>query len=801
MIEAIKNIGELIVKGALNRDNFLYGICKNVPNQKFNKKDRNNPFKQYIVILDFDSTKNKIKVDLEPVSVDSGKKYLFVGSAIRHKLYCSASSEYFERILTTTLPDLKEIVNGHLQSNIEAIINKFYNTFTIEDQKEGKKKEEIKYLIKSNSFIFFDKKVEEIKQQANAILENLKDITTKADLNKKVKISNLWKDCVGEKYEIDSKKGFEETKGKIAEDCKAVSTDTKKLLIRKYSPDDSLQQKKEDFEKDLKNKIKNLKDDIISSLGDNFKEENIAFLTLKIDGGLICMTDEYKHMVYDENIKKVFDNSGQYKDNYNQSGICSICARENAETTSNVTNLEYKFYITDKRGFSSNLDNKFTKNYNICKDCYQHLMLAENFISKKLNTKIGDLSVYLIPQFVLKVSDFDIDDFSDCLKKTNNILTNIESIRDFQKEWEKFTEYFKGGKNSFIINYLFYRPSTKGDFKILKLIKDVPPTRLDFIKKKEEEISLINSDHFGNDRRFNIDLNRIWYCIAVKIENNEKIGTAKYLEVIDSIFSDRMVDYGFLINQFIDVLRIIKFEREGYNVWNKDSNYKPDFTSKILQLNLLILFFKKLNILGGMTMEQNTSNIDYQERLPDEIKDYWKNLEIYGDERKRALFLLGYLMGEVGHKQSVKDIKNKPILNKVNFQGMGVEKLIRVLNEIPDKLRQYDILQYNEIIHTTCHLLMDNYIKKWELSNQENVFYTLSGYAFSNYAGWQRYKRGIEEKIKQTENDIQRAEEAGKDMSQQKTQLNEAKKLIAESEYNKANEILKQIKINVKEGE
>jgi CRISPR-associated protein Csh1 len=800
MIEAIKNVGKLTVLGALNRNSFLNGICKSVPSTKFNKKDKNNPVKQYIVILDFDSTKNKIKVDLEPVSVDSGNKYLFVGSTIRHKLYCSASSEYFERILTTTLPELKEIVSGNLQSNIEAIITKFFITYKIEDQKGSKKNDEIKCLIKPDSFIFFDKKVEEIKQQAKAILENLKDITNKADLNRKVKINNLWKDCVGEKYEIDSKKGIEEIKEKIAEDCKVVLKDAKELLTRKYSFDDSLLQNKKEFEKELKGKIKNLKDDIISSLGNDFKEENIAFLTLKIDGDFICITDEYKQMVYDENITKIFDNSDQYKDNYNQSGICSICANENAETTSNVTNLEYKFYITDKRGFSSNLDNKFTKNYNICKDCYQHLIIAENFISKKLKTKIGELSVYLIPQFVIRVSDFDIEDFSDCLKKTNNVLTNIESIKDFQKEWEKFIEYFKDGKNSFIINYLFYRPSTKGDFKILKLIKDVPPTRLDFIKKKEEEISLINSDHFGNDRRLNIDLNRIWNCIPVKIERNEKIGTAKYLEVVDTIFSDRIVDYGFLINQFIDVLRIIKFEREGYNVWSKDSNYKPDFNSKILQLNLLILFFKKLNILGGMAMEQNTSNIAYQERLPDEIKDYWKNLEIYRDERKRALFLLGYLIGEVGHKQSVKDIKNKPILNKVNFQGMGVEKLIRVLNEIPDKLRQYDILQYNEIIHTTCHLLMDNYIKKWELSNQENVFYTLSGYAFSNYAGWQRSKRGIEEKIRQAENDIQRAEEAGRDMSQQKTQLNEAKKLIAESEHNKANEILKQIKINVKEG-
>lgn len=575
------------------------------------------------------------------------------------------------------------------------------------------------------------------------------------------------------------------------------------FLLCKYRPENSKELKKEDLEKELKEKVKNLEDDIIFSLGDNFSEQNIAFMTVKIDGNLLCQTDEYKQMLYDEKITNIFNPEGSYKNNYDPSGICSICANQSTPTTSNVTNLDFKFYITDKKGFSSNLDGKFTKNYNICKECYQYLMVAENFIADKLNTQIEDMKAYLIPQFILKVKDFDIDDFSDCLKKTTNILANIESMRNLQQEWERFLKYSRDNKNSFVLNYLFYRPSDKGDFKILKLIKDVPPSRLDLIKRIEEKTNHLVDSHFEGDKRLKIDLNRIYRCIPIKVIKNGQLGTSKFLDIIDSIFSDRKIDYGFLINQFAEVLRIIKFETSGYNIWDKNKQYNPDLTTKTLQLNLLLLFFKKLNILGGIDMEQSTSNIEYQEMLPDEVKNYWMSLQLYEDERKRALFLLGYLIGEIGHRQSVKDIKNKPILNKINFQGMGIEKLIRVLDEIPDKLRQYDILQYNEKIHSVCHILMENHITKWRLSNQENVFYTLSGFAFSNYIGWQRGKKKIDDNIKQLENEIEKAEEAGKEMSGQKKQLQEAKELFygENKDYQRTKEILKQIKINEKEDE
>lgn len=139
-----------------------------------------------------------------------------------------------------------------------------------------------------------------------------------------------------------------------------------------------------------------------------------------------------------------------------------------------------------------------------------------------------------------------------------------------------------------------------------------------------------------------------------------------------------------------------------------------------------------------MDDRSNTNIGKIENMLPKEILGYWNSIEMYRDDCKKALFLLGYLIGKVGSAQSIAGHKKKPILDKVNFQGMGAEKLKRLTGDVLEKMRQNNILQYNENIYSALKILIDSNIARWVLSNQENVFYVLSGYAFSNYSGRQR---------------------------------------------------------------
>ncbi len=208
---------------------------------------------------------------------------------------------------------------------------------------------------------------------------------------------------------------------------------------------------------------------------------------------------------------------------------------------------------------------------------------------------------------------------------------------------------------------------------------------------------------------------------------------------------------------------------------------------------------KKLNILGGLKMEEQRKKHFTDEMIPKDIFEYWDNLEIYQDNQKKGLFLLGYLIGEVGSKRSSQQIKNKPILNKINFQGMGTEKLNRLLSDVLEKLKQYKLLDFTVNIHSASQLLIVENINNWSLSNQENVFYIISGFAFSNYLIRKRskenYKKELEVKIEL----IEKTKSEGKNVEEFEKLLSEATTKADEHKYYDAKEILKQIKIKEQE--
>ena len=192
-------------------------------------------------------------------------------------------------------------------------------------------------------------------------------------------------------------------------------------------------------------------------------------------------------------------------------------------------------------------------------------------------------------------------------------------------------------------------------------------------------------------------------------------------------------------------------------------------------------------------MEQKEN--DYAlEMIPDDIRQFWINIEVYNDNAKKGLFLLGYLLGEIGTKQQSAGIKNKPVLNKLNFQGMSLEKTQRLTGDVFEKLRQYKILNFNENTFAAAKFLIDNDLNNWTLSNQENIFYILSGYAFSNYLIRKKSKEKYKELLKEKIDFIKAEKEKGNDVSDYEHLLIEAKEKAEHKYYNDAKNILNSIK-------
>jgi len=711
MIEAIREIGKNVLvygkeDGGNNAEIFIKSICQNLENIKSGKgKNKDKEYIQRVIIINFNLDTKKIEIDFEQINNFSSKKYVWVGNTIRHKLYCTATSDKINRLLSTSLYELTELISGTLKTELKKSLPDFFNIKNVRNMKNKESKKYFinykKFALKSDNIVkYFDKL---------GIIENEDD------------------------YKKIEKKYYGELN---------------KLILQKL----------------------------------NLKKEEISIYSISINNKLLAQDISYKELLLKEKVNELFSTEGSYKTNVTENGICSICNNKTS-VTSNFSSFTLKFFINDKLGFSSNLDGLFTNNFNVCEECYKYLIVGENFIKNNLNTFIG-LKTYIIPKFISK-AETDITNFAKYLKNKTYYLTNLSNIKELEDFLEQFKRYEEGVQN-YLINYLFYTKS-KSEFKILKLIKDIPPTRLTYIRKIEEDISNLVDKKFDAKKDFKISLNKLWGNIPVKKNNSH--GYSKFLGIVDGIFSNINVNYNFLINQFTEVIKIIKFKNENYNIY-----HKTDIVNKVIQQNFIILFFKKLGILGGINMSENM-NITENEKLllPKNILDYFTDLKIYIDRQKQALFLIGYLIGEIGSNQSqTSDTKKKPILNKINFQGMDYKKLMRLTNEIFEKLDQYKILSFNENIFSAAKRLLESNAQ-WQLSNQENVFYVLSGYAYSNYIGRKRSKDNYNEKLEKAEKRITEKNEQGKDTAEDKENLVKAKNIAKENKFSEASKILVKI--------
>lgn len=120
-------------------------------------------------------------------------------------------------------------------------------------------------------------------------------------------------------------------------------------------------------------------------------------------------------------------------------------------------------------------------------------------------------------------------------------------------------------------------------------------------------------------------------------------------------------------------------------------------------------------------------SVDFQLNDKD-LENYMREMKF--SKVKGSVFLLGVLIAQVGVVQ-FRERESKPILNKINFQGMNQTKLQMLSVDVFEKLKQLKVLNvYNEQIYFEHSCLFEEASLNWNLSNRETVFYLLSGYAY-----------------------------------------------------------------------
>ncbi len=478
-----------------------------------------------------------------------------------------------------------------------------------------------------------------------------------------------------------------------------------------------------DFPKELygkysKEQEKKFKKAALECLFKKIKEERginkneIALFTVFVNGEPVSSDPEYKRYVASSFLDERFESA--------QKGTCYVCGKSDVPVTDDTTQLKFKYYITDKVNFASGLNKKnFYKNFSICKDCYRKLLEGEMFVKNNLRFNLYGMTVYIIPKFIYK-SNFSYPDISEWAKNIDLFVSSANALDNYIKFKEAIKEdmLFEESKNNLMLNLLLAKDDGKS-LKIYGLIKDVPPSRIDEIVEKQNELDTFARNLLSDDNTWRLGFMSFLFLFPIrkKRDSFDKSLMKTYVDILEG----NKISYDYLIERFTELARVLVYEQSDQYFANGNAN---QLHKTVLKQNLLLKYFEELKLLRkGGVMDFKGLKVD------SEIADFMKNMGY--DEQKAAMFLIGYLVGIVGTAQWKAGIDKKPILNKITYQGMGIKRIVPFVNELFEKLVQYKELPRSEVVFASAKSLLDKNIDNWRLSDKENVFYILSGYAFS----------------------------------------------------------------------
>jgi len=425
------------------------------------------------------------------------------------------------------------------------------------------------------------------------------------------------------------------------------------------------------------------------------------------------------------------ENNFLVKDNDKNSGpkLCYASGEIKNDVSEMKLETRYslnKMFITETKNYATLFNKKhYAKNYQISKEYQKHLDLASTFLLEKYKVTIAGVQHLFIPTFLSRTKiDFDLI-FDRAVKQTDYLFkfNEIKQLDNSITDWVN---------DIFWINFLSI-DSDGNYFKSNDIIKDVSIPYFVEIIKTLDRLNNYLAEQYGSNTFYNFY--QFYNYIPVKKGTNKN----EALELFKDILEHRKVDKTILFKHFV---RYIIVQRSGqfdnskkhraYANIREQGNFDFAIFNGVMTYLVFLKFLRIIKLLNNNDMEENMENLKPIEEVK---QDYAKRVEKfftdmnYNDTQK-ALFYLGRILSQVANAQFQKGHTNKPILSKLNYNGMDKDAIIRLRLDLAEKAKQYNIVnkvEYNFSLFT--HLFNPNKPEN-QLTNEENVFYLLSGYSF-----------------------------------------------------------------------
>ena len=152
-------------------------------------------------------------------------------------------------------------------------------------------------------------------------------------------------------------------------------------------------------------------------------------------------------------------------------------------------------------------------------------------------------------------------------------------------------------------------------------------------------------------------------------------------------------------------------------------------------MNAYLRFLERLRLIDEVSGKNYKRTGEYDMKETDLTENEFIENAGYTEEQK-SLFWMGYAIKKIENIQFLNNIKSKPMLEKINYQGMNFNALEKLVNQIDEKISQYDVYGKNigyalYMVHST----MSKYSLdsgKWPVNNVSNVFLIMTGYTVAS---------------------------------------------------------------------
>ena len=397
-----------------------------------------------------------------------------------------------------------------------------------------------------------------------------------------------------------------------------------------------------------------------------------------------------------------------------------------------------KMFVTTTVNYASGWENgAFQKNYQVDKQTQMYLERGSKYLLENYKTRIAGVDHCIIPQ-LLSRDEADIETTLRSLSRKSDFLFQFSTYQEIVGDIDIETT------NPYWITFLGFE-SDGNFFKTINVIKDVSRTHFEqlitaFRKLNNEWKSMPGVNwtsimSMGKEQiLLDYNLFTVYTLIPVRKDKEKK---NEALNLFKQVLEKRPVEREKLFGYFKELILCHYYGRyAGYTNIRENTEFDFAIRNAVFQYLAFIQILNQFNLINPMEENQTDDPEEITlDAAPEEqvLPEYQQKVEEffvrmnYKPEHK-ALFYLGRVLNTVAQTQYKKEHKTKPVLKKLNYNGMDRDDIRRLHRDLVEKTQQYSIHRYTESTLSRFMMLFNH--ENWTMKPDEALFFILSGYSF-----------------------------------------------------------------------